>query len=201
MAKVEKNYIFADNEDFAIYNSMAKKVKTKRIHYKYTNSHKVYSNDVIDNNSVKDDIYLWEKITELSKMLASQYPVFFEQGLLFNFNNGTLHFKSDDCIAFDFGLIRSWRTKYFGEKYTYKGKQYRELPCEEITAEIIGTEDLNATERVFLLTTTLDYLEAGYTINQLNFWLESLVNIFKQGQTANNLIMSMILFPSELFKI
>ena len=104
MAKVEKNYIFADNEDFAIYNSMAKKVKTKRIHYKYTNSHKVYSNDVIDNNSVKDDIYLWEKITELSKILASHYPVFFEQGLLFIFNNGTLHFKSDDCIAFDFGF-------------------------------------------------------------------------------------------------
>jgi hypothetical protein len=199
--KNEKKYIFTDHEDFAEYNIMAKKVKNKRKHYKYTNSHKVYSNDVFDNNVVKDDIYLWETLTEISKILASHYPVYFENGLFYDFNKGNLYYKSDDCIAFDFGLIRSWRTKYFGEKYKYKGKIYKELPCEEITAEIIGSEDLNISERIFLLSSTLEYLEAGYSINQLNFWLEMLINFFKQGQTANNLIMSMILFPSNLFKI
>jgi hypothetical protein len=85
-----------------------------------------------------------------------------------------------------------WDNVYLPETYTHQGTIYKGQEFRVIEAEIIGSEDLNIQERLYLHETLLELLEEGYRIEQLNWYIESLVNLFKQGWTANLLVLAML---------
>ena len=191
MAKKRKITIFTGKHK--IGDDLAQKVKSKRIHYTDTKKHKNYENDKIDGQVVINDIDNYERLTACYQQLANIYPVFAQQSLFAQSNIGTLYYEDEEVVAYDYGLIRTWLNKYYKEWYWYQGKQYLGQEFEARTAEIIGTEDLNIQERLYIHETVLEMLEDGYNIDQLNWYIESLVNLFKQGWTANLYVLAMIM--------
>lgn len=177
--------LFQGREGFEEYDRMARKVKNKRVHYKNTTYTKVYSNDLIDGKILNDDLYIWGRMREVHERLSNFFPVFF---------NGIQPVEEgEDYKIYDFGMVRVWDNTYTSEYYTYKRERFKGQDFKVLEVEVIGTEDLNVTERLFIHTSLLEALEDGYRIEQLNWWLEELVNCFKQGQTANNLVLAMIM--------
>jgi hypothetical protein len=177
--------LFTGIEGFEELEQMARKVKYKRVHYKTTTYTKVYKNDVIDGKIHNNDIYLWGRMRELHKRLANFFPIFF--------SNVEPSIIEEDYKVYDFGIVRVWDNVYLPETYTHQGAIYKGQEFRVIEAEIIGSEDLNIQERLYLHETLLELLEDGYNINQLNWYIESLVNLFKQGWTANLLVLAMIM--------
>jgi hypothetical protein len=166
------------------YEQMARKVKYKRVHYKTATYTKVYKNDVIDGKIQHNDIFLWGRMRKLHSLLANFFPIFFS-GVEPSIIDG-------ENKAYDLGIVRVWDNIYLPESYTHKGTIYKGQDFRVIEAEIIGSEDLNIQERLYLHETLLELLEDGYNINQLNWYIESLVNLFKQGWTANLLVLAML---------
>ena len=177
--------LFTGVKGFEELEQMARKVKHKRVHYKTTTYTKVYKNDVIDGKIQHNDIFLWGRMRELHKRLANFFPIFF--------SNIEPSITSEDYKAYDFGIVRVWDNVYLPETYTHKGAIYKGQEFRVIEAEITGSEDLNIQERIYLHETLLELLEEGYRIEQLNWYIESLVNLFKQGWTANLLVLAMIM--------
>lgn len=173
-------------------DELAQKVKGKRVHYRYTKNHKNYENDKIDGQVVVNDRDNYERLTACYQQLANLYPVFAQTSLFAGNNQGVLFYEDVNVVAYDYGLIRTWLNKYYKEYYWYQGKRYLGQEFEARTAEIIGSEDLNIQERIYLHETLLELLEEGYRIEQLNWYIESLVNLFKQGWTANLLVLAML---------
>ena len=176
--------LFTGVKGFEELEQMARKVKHKRVHYKTTTYTKVYKNDVIDGKIQHNDIFLWGRMRELHKRLANFFPIFF--------SNIEPSITSEDYKAYDFGIVRVWDNVYLPETYTHKGAIYKGQEFRVIEAEITGSEDLNIQERIYLHETLLELLEEGYRIEQLNWYIESLVNLFKQGWTANLLVLAML---------
>jgi hypothetical protein len=176
--------LFTGVKGFEELEQMARKVKHKRVHYKTTTYTKVYKNDVIDGKIQHNDIFLWGRMRELHKRLANFFPIFF--------SNIDPSIIEEDFKVYDFGVVRVWDNVYLPETYTHKGAIYKGQEFRVIEAEIAGSEDLNIQERIYLHETLLELLEEGYNINQLNWYIESLVNLFKQGWTANLLVLAML---------
>ena len=177
--------LFTGIEGLEEYDKMARKVKNKRVHYKNTTYTKVYKNDVIDGKIQHNDIFLWGRMRELNKRLSNFFPIFF--------NGVSPCVEGEDYKVFDFGMVRVWENIYRAEMYTYRGAIYKGQEFKTLEAEIIGTEDLNIQERLYIHETVLELLEEGYNIDQLNWYIESLVNLFKQGWTANLYVLAMIM--------
>jgi hypothetical protein len=167
------------------YDKMARKVKNKRVHYKTPTYTKVYKNDIINGKIHNNDTHSWGRMRELHARLANFFPIFF--------SNVEPVITEDDYRVFDFGIVRVWDNVYLPETYTHQGAIYKGQEFRVIEAEIIGSEDLNIQERIYLHETLLELLEEGYRIEQLNWYIESLVNLFKQGWTANLLVLAMIM--------
>ena len=185
--------LFTGIVGFEELEQMARKVKHKRVHYKTTTYTKVYKNDVIDGKIQHNDIFLWGRMRELHKRLANFFPIFF--------SNIEPSITSEDYKAYDFGIVRVWDNVYLPETYTHKGAIYKGQEFRVIEAEITGSEDLNIQERIYLHETLLELLEEGYNNNQLNWYIESLVNLFKQGWTANLLVLAMIMEGAKNLQI
>ena len=177
--------LFQGREGFEEFDRMARKVKSKRVHYKTPTYIKTYSNDVIDGKILNNDLYIWGRMKELHTRLSNFFPIFF--------NGAKPIEETDDYKVFDFGMVRVWENIYRAEMYTYRGDIYKGQDFKVLEAEIIGTEDLNIQERLYIHETVLEMLEDGYNINQLNWYIESLVNLFKQGWTANLYVLAMIM--------
>lgn len=177
--------LFTGVEGLEEYDKMARKVKNKRVHYKTTTYTKFYKNDIIDGKIHNNHILTWGRLRQLHSQLANFFPIFF---------NGVEPTEyGEDYRYFDFGMVRVWDNSYTSETYTYRGDIYKGQDFKVLEAEIIGTEDLNIQERLYIHETVLELLEEGYNIDQLNWYIESLVNLFKQGWTANLLVLAMIM--------
>ena len=176
--------LFTGVEGLEEYDKMARKVKNKRVHYKTTTYTKFYKNDIIDGKIQNNHILTWGRLRQLHSQLANFFPIFF--------SDVEPSFEEADYKAYDFGVVRVWDNVYLPETYTHQGTIYKGQEFRVIEAEIIGSEDLNIQERLYLHETLLELLESGYNINQLNWYIESLVNLFKQGWTANLLVLAML---------
>lgn len=174
-------------------DELAQKVKGKRIHYGDTKNHKNYENDVIDGQVVVNDIDNYARLTACYQQLANLYPVFAQTSLFASNNQGFLFYEDDEVVAYDYGLIRTWLNKYYKEYYWYQGKRYLGQEFEARTAEIIGSEDFNIQEKLYLHERLINFLEQGYTLEQVSWDIESLINLFEQGWTANLLVLAMIM--------
>ena len=166
------------------YEKMARKVKNKRVHYKTVTYSKVYKNDIVDGKIHNNDILVWGRMRELNSRLANFFPIFF--------NGVEPTEEGEDYRCYDFGVVRVWDNNYQSEYYTHQGTSYKGQDFKVLEAEVIGTEDLNIDERLFVHESLLEALEDGYQIEQLNWWIEEMVNYFKQGYTANHLVLAML---------
>ena len=182
---MRKISLFTGVEGFEEFDKMARKVKHKRVHYKTPTYVKSYSNDVINGKVQNNDLLLWGRIKELHSQLSNFFPIFF--------NGVEPTEEGEDYRYFDFGMVRVWDNTYTSETYTYRGDIYKGQDFKVLEAEIKGTEDLNIQERLYIHETVLELLEDGYNIDQLNWYIESLVNLFKQGWTANLYVLAMIM--------
>ena len=174
-------------------DELAQKVKSKRVHYGDTKNHKNYENDKIDSQVVVNDIDNYARLTACYQQLANLYPVFAQTSLFAENNQGVLFYEDDEVVAYDYGLIRSWVNKYHKEYYWHKRTQYLGQEFEVRTAEIIGSEDFNIQEKLFLHERLISFLEQGYTLEQVSWDIESYINLFEQGWTANLLVLAMIM--------
>ena len=166
------------------FDKMARKVKNKRVHYKTVTYTKVYKEDVVDGKTYNNTL-IWGRMRELHARISNFFPIFF---------NGIEPTEvGEDYKYYDFGVVRVWDNTYLSESYTHRGTIYKGQDFKVLEAEVIGTEDLNIDERLFVHESLLEMLEEGYQIEQLNWWIEELVNYFKQGQTASNLVLAMIM--------
>ena len=190
---MHKISLFTGVEGFEEFDKMARKVRHKRVHYKTPTYVKSYSNDVINGKVQNNDLLLWGRMKELNSRLSNFFPIFF------NWVEPTEY--GEDYRYFDFGMVRVWDNTYTSETYTYRGDIYKGQDFKVLEAEIIGTEDLNIQERLYIHETVLEMLEEGYNIEQLNWYIESLVNLFKQGWTANLLVLAMIMEGAKNLQI
>lgn len=166
------------------YDLMARKVKNKRVHYKTTTYTKFYKEDIAFGKTYNNTL-IWGRMRDLHSRLTNFFPIFF---------NGVEPTEvGEDYKYYDFGVVRVWDNSYLPESYTHQGAIYKGQEFRVLEAEIIGSEDLNIQERLYLHETLLELLECGYRIEQLNWYLESLVNLFKQGWTANLYVLAMIM--------
>ena len=177
--------LFTGVKGFEELEKMARKVKNKRVHYKNTTYTKYYKEDVIDGKIQNNQTFQQGRMRQLYTRLANFFPIFF--------SGVQPSFIEEDYKAYDFGIVRVWDNVYLPETYTHQGAIYKGQEFRVIEAEIIGSEDLNIQERLYLHETLLELLEEGYRIEQLNWYIESLVNLFKQGWTANLLVLAMIM--------
>lgn len=197
VVKSQRLTIFSASEEHKDYDSLAKKLKKKRVHYKNTTYTKYYKNDIIDGFCLNDDTRTWGRLNKTHTNLSGFFPVFFSNSLCRLLNQGVLYYEDEETVVYDIGLIRSWRNRYTEEEYEYKGRDGRGVfkgqNFEVTGAEIIGSEDLLLDSRLFLHTWLLEFLQEGYKIEQLNPWLEELLNYLHQGITAQCIVLAMII--------
>lgn len=160
----------------------------KRIHNKIPTYTKTYENYQDSEGSVFDDIGTWGRMNQVYCQLA-----------------GWFHIVMTHATTQDFGIVRSYRRDYTQEKYQYKDLMnpksvWTTYTGQEFTdryAEIIGSELLPIEERLFLHETLLEYLQEGYRIEQLNTWLESLLNLCLQGFSARTIVLALIMMKGN----
>lgn len=157
-------------------HNIYKKVPKKRIHYKTAGYHKVYNNYTDKDGNLINDTHTYGRLNAIYLQLANAFPFLF----------GT-----DDYT--EYGIIRSWKTEYYAEKYTFKGIEYKGQVFTVRQAEIKGTEDLKPDERLFIHEALIEALEEGYKIEQCNMWLEELINYFKQGCRLCDVVLALLL--------
>ena len=169
-------------------------LKSKRKRYKNSTYTKFYEEDIHADGSQTDSINTWGKMNRLYSELANRfpYPLAFETERLKEVQQ-----EDKDTFYIDTGMIRTYKIEYHKGKYTHKGDDgiTKEYDGEEFFynyAEVIGTEDLGVNERLFIHSELINYLDKGYKIEKLNMWLESLVNMFKQGWSAELLIVLLL---------
>ena len=194
MAKVVVN-IFTDEKGQSLSGyeneyGMSRKVKTKRIHYTNPTYKKDYGSDAVDG---KLDMERWGKMEAVYKRLANFFPIFLPNSLLSHLCTGELVENTEECLAYNFGMVRSWKNNYYEENYTYRGETFKGQEFEDVGAEVKGTGDLNVEERLFVHEELLEALEEGYEIDQLNWWLEEMVNYFQQGATVGSYCLALLL--------
>lgn len=153
------------------YHSLPK----KRIHYKIPTYTKTYTNYTDVEGNVFDDVVTWGKMSEIYSRLSNFFPII----------NKYEEFE-------DVGIIRSYKVHYPPETYKYKGVLYKGQDFTERQAEIRGSELLGIEERLFLHSELLETLENGYTIEQCNSWIESLLNLMLQNFNARLIILALI---------
>ena len=162
-------------------HEMSKKVKNKRIHYKYTNKHKYYTNYEDYNGNIYNDTMIYGRLNAVYTELANAFP------FLFGENEYT-----------EYGIIRSWKTEYYAEKYTFKGIEYKGQVFTVRQAEIIGTEDLKPDERLFIHNELLEAFKLGYNIEQCTDWLNKLIGLFKQGYRLCDVVLALLLLKGDI---
>lgn len=185
--------ILSDNENTAEYEKLRlEAIKSKRIRYKYSTYTKFYEEDKYSDGSQTDSIKKWGNMNRFYIELANRFP--FPLALE---NQCNVIQEDEDTFYIETGMIRTYKVCYHKEKYTHKGDDgiFKEYTGEEFFynyAEIIGTEDFGINERLFIHFELINYLDEGYKIEKLNIWLESLVNMFQQGWTAELLIIFLL---------
>ena len=172
------------NSKYTQLEKESRKLKSKRVHYKTPSYKKAYKND-IGSNITQNDTYNWGRMRQLHLTIANFFPIFF--------SGVEPTITEDNYKVYDFGIVRVWDNVYLPETYTHQGSIYKGQEFRVLEAEIVGTEDLNIQERLYIHETLLELLECGYRIEQLNWYIESLINLFKQGWTANLLVLAMIM--------
>ena len=197
MVKSQCVTIFSKSEEHKDYDSLAKKIKKKRVHYKNTTYTKYYKNDVIKGLCHNDDTHTWGRLNTVHNNLSDFFPIFFSNSLGRLLNQGDLYYEDEETVVYDIGLVRSWRNRYTEEEYEYKGRDgwgvFKGQSFDVTGAEIIGSEDLLLDSRLFLHTCLLEFLQEGYKIEQLNPWIEELLNYLHQGITAQCIVLAMIM--------
>ena len=159
-------------------------LKSKRKRFKHPTFTKFYKEDVHKDGSHTDSEEKWGTMNRLYVELANRFP------FPLSFSKCENIIKVDDDTSYvETGMIRTCKICYHKEKYKHKGDdgKIKEYKGEEFFynyAEVIGTEDLGINERLFIHYWLIEYLDEGYPITKLNMWLENLVNLFKQGWTA-----------------
>lgn len=168
-------------EAFEAYKNLSR----KRIHYTTPTYTKTYENYQDAEGNIFDDEGTWGRMNQTYSILGNNFfPILM---------------SLEDTK--DFGIIRSRTMRYFAEKYEYKDlmnprsewRTYTGQEFEYKQAEIIGSENLGIEERLFLHESLLEYLEEGYRIEQLNGWIESLLNLCLQGFSARTIILALLL--------
>ncbi|MCM1339398.1 MAG: hypothetical protein NC191_06980 [Muribaculaceae bacterium] len=166
-----------------------KNLPKKRIHNEIPTYTKTYENYQDAEGNIFDDVNTWGRMSQVYSMLGN--------------NHFHILFSVNDIQ--DFGIVRSRTKRYFAEKYKYKDlmnpksrwQTYTGQDFEEKQAEIIGSELLGIEERLFLHETLLEYLEMGYRIEQLNGWIEQLLNLCLQGFSARIIVLALILWRQK----
>lgn len=185
--------VLSQEDNSAEYEKLRKEaLKAKRIRYKKSTYTKFYKEDKHANGVLSKDLEKWGNMNRLYIELANRfpYPTVFEQ-------NPNIVQESKDTFYIDTGMVRTYKACYHREKYKHRGDDgiIKEYDGEEFFynyAEIIGTEDLGINERLFIHSELINYLDDGYKIEKLNMWLDNLVNMFKQGWTAELLIILLL---------
>lgn len=157
----------------------------KRIHNSIPTYTKAYENYQDSEGTIFNDEATWGRMSQVYSILGN--------------NHFAILFDMTDVK--DFGIVRSRTKRYGPEKYKYKDlmnpkakwEVYTGQEFEEKQAEIIGSELLGIEERLFLHETLLEYLEDGYRIEQLNSWIESLLNLCLQGFSARTIVLMLIM--------
>lgn len=162
-----------------------KSLPKKRIHNEIPTYTKTYENYQDSEGNIFDDVSTWGRMNQVYTLLSKFFPIFF------SLENTQ-----------DFGIVRSRKNEYYIEEYEYKDlmnpkSKRKTYTGQEFTvrqAEIIGSELLGIEERLFLHETLLEYLEEGYRIEQLNSWIEQLLNLCLQGFSARIITLALILY-------
>lgn len=180
--------VFSNNKDAQVNDAIEayKKLPKKRVHYSKPTYFKDYENFKDTEGNVFNDKATWGRMSQVYSMLGN--------------NHFAILFSTDDIK--DYGIVRCYTRRYFAEKYEYKDlmnpkskwETYIGQDFEEKQAEIIGSELLGIEERLFLHESLLEYLEQGYKIEQLNGWIESLLNLCLQGYSARLIVLMLILW-------
>ena len=193
MAKVITNLLSDERgnplEGFEAAYAMSRKVKNKRQHYIYPTYNKFYCKDEVDGNIDTDT---WGVMEELYKRLSFHFPIYASGGLFDT--EGELVSEDEERIVYDCGIIRSWKNKYYKEKFSYRGETYEGQEFVDVGAEIKGTEDLGIEERIWLHTCLLDRLEDGERIEDMNWEIERTVNLLQQGVRVRDLLVIAVLW-------
>lgn len=185
--------ILSEDKNAAEYEKLRKEaLKAKRIRYKNSTYTKTYEEDKHADGVLSKDYEKWGNMNRLYIELANRfpYPTEFEQ-------NPNIVQEDKDTFYIDTGMVRTYKVCYRREKYKHRGddgiiKEYKGEEFFYNYAEIIGTEDLGINERLFIHSELIYYLDKGYRIEKLNMWLENLVNMFKQGWTAELLLIFLL---------
>jgi hypothetical protein len=106
--------------------------------------------------------------------------------------------EDEETIIYDFGMVRSWKNRYYKEQYKYYYVMYEGQEFEDIGAEIKGTESLGIEERIWLHSCLLDRLEDGETIEGMNMELEYIVNLFLNGVRLRDLVVAILLLERKV---
>jgi hypothetical protein len=178
-------------EGFEEAYQMSRKVKYKRFHYSTPTYFKFYCLDEVDGNIDTDT---WGKMEEIYRRLSFFFPIYSTKGGLFA-TEGELISEDEERIIYDFGMVRSWKNYYYKEKFSYRGETFEGQEFVDVGAEIKGTEDLGIEERLWLHSCLLDRLEDGERIEDMNWELESVVNLFLQGVRLRDLLVIAVKSP------
>lgn len=166
MGKIEQlNLIAAFQQD----NPSIKKPKTKRVHYDIPTYRKSYKNDVKDDGTIVDDVSTWGKMKE----------VYFTLTNFVGYNP----FSTEEVQEIE-GL-RVWNIHYVPETYFYKTQLYKGQDFRVIETEIIGSEDLHITERLYLHESLLNALRSGVELSEAMTDIKLVLNLLKKGYTLD----------------
>lgn len=166
-------------DEFKSAHEAFEKLPKKRIHYKTAKYHKKYNNYTDIEGNIFDDTHIYGRLNAIYTQLANAFPFLFQQ---------------EKYV--EIGMLRCWKVEYVKEEYTHKGISYMGQNFTVRQAEVIGTEDLSAEARLFIHSEVLNALDEGYSIEQMNMWLEEFVNYFKQGFRACDVLLALILCPN-----
>lgn len=159
--------LFTNQEGFedALTNFLS--LKKKRVHYKRTTYTKVYKNDVVNGEVITDDVIRWGELRKIYIELANYFPP-------------PLFLQSDNEYT-DTGIIRTWHQVYQNETYNYKGTIYKGQNFQVSEAEIIGTEDFNIDERLYLHKELLERIKAQEKLEVIFKDMQNKVRKLQQG--------------------
>lgn len=159
--------LFTGVQDFEDYDNIVKSLKKKRVHYVNPSYIKVYKNDKNKNGDViNDDVELWGRMKELYNMLVDFFPFSLGQE------------------KEDYYFLRKWRERYTQEIYKYKGTTYKGQEFQINEVEVIGTEKFDIHERLFIHESILNFLKEGTKIEELQDWVNGIIEWFNNGGTV-----------------
>ena len=155
--------------DFQKDNPDIRKPKTKRIHYAIPTYRKSYKNDIKDDGVVIDDVGTWGKI----------------KGLYAELTNYISYNPFSIAETEEINGLRIWNIHYIPESYYYKGQLYKGQDFRVKETEIIGSEDLLITERLYLHESLLNALKNGVELADAREDIKLILNLLKKGYTLD----------------